>query len=126
MTAGHEEQPPASSQGLPPELVPLRQGASRPVAPREKSPASEKKAVRKRHARKGRSPQAPENSPALHEGEQEAGRDDSPVVQAPPNPPAATFFNAAVKLPTDQGRKGKKAGDFPPTDSITFGQPPQE
>ncbi|MGN0867632.1 MAG: CCA tRNA nucleotidyltransferase [Oligosphaeraceae bacterium] len=117
---------PASTQGLPPELVPLRQGASRPVAPEEKSQDAGKRHVRKRHARKGRSPQAPENSPALHEDETEAGRDESPVVQDPPRPPAATFFNAAVKLPAETGRKGKKAVDFSPTDSITFGQAPQE
>ncbi len=117
---------PSSSQRLPPALVPLRQGASTPALPQEAGQGVAKSHGRKRHARKGRSPQAPENSPALHEGEDEAGRDDVPAVQSPPKPPAATFFSGEVKLPEGRGRRGKNPASLPPTDSITFGQAPQE
>ena len=125
---------PVSPEALPPKLVPLTQGGSLPVSPapakpsrprRRKTAAQGDAAPRKPRSQKELSPNAPENSPALHEGKDAPGRDESPVVQAPPNPPAATFFETApVLLPEEKG--GRKAAKLTPTDSITFGGSPQK
>ena len=107
---------------LPRALVPIgkRNTAAKEVSEekdaRKAQPA--KPRARKKSARKI-SPDAPENSPALHEDEDALGREDSPVVEKAAPPPSATFFEtAAVKLPPEK-KKRRKKGECP--DSITFG-----
>ena len=98
---------------LPRALVPIgkRNMAAKEVSEekdaRKAQPA--KPRARKKSARKI-SPDAPENSPALHEDEDAPGREDSPVVEKAAPPPSATFFETAAggdiggALPSFPGR----------------------